>query len=250
MGTVKRNPARQELMGDQHTTVDAFLGGALRLRQPMHGHRAGVEPVLLAAYTPARAGESVLDAGTGTGAALLCLGWRVPGLALHGIELDPAMAALAQDNAALNRMQASVTVDNLLTLREGAYDHVLTNPPYHGPGTPAPDSGKALARQDAVGLDAWLHACLRRLKPAGTLTVVARADCLDAILSALQSRAGAMAVLPLYPRVGEPASLILVCAVKGRRTRLRLLPPLILHEENGDFTAAAQSVLRQGAALP
>src|SRR6478736_1511110 len=49
-------------------TEDAFLGGRLRLRQPRSGHRAGHDAMLLAAATPARSGDRVVDLGAGDGA--------------------------------------------------------------------------------------------------------------------------------------------------------------------------------------
>jgi tRNA1Val (adenine37-N6)-methyltransferase len=71
-------------------TRDGFLGGRLALLQPRDGYRAGTDPVLLAAFVPAREGESVLDLGCGAGTAALCLAARVPVLELHGLELQPA----------------------------------------------------------------------------------------------------------------------------------------------------------------
>ena len=52
-------------------TEDAFLGGKLRLRQPKSGHRAGHDAMLLAAATPARSGDRVVDLGPKLGVALL-----------------------------------------------------------------------------------------------------------------------------------------------------------------------------------
>ena len=80
---------------DPELTHDGFLGGRLHLWQPRRGYRAGVDPVLLAASVPAQAGQSVLDLGCGAGAAMLCLGVRVPGLDLNGLEVQPDYAALA-----------------------------------------------------------------------------------------------------------------------------------------------------------
>jgi hypothetical protein len=64
---------------EEELTTDAFLGGRLTVRQPRAGYRAGVDPVLLAAAVPARAGEAVLDLGAGPGWRSLCLGRRVRG---------------------------------------------------------------------------------------------------------------------------------------------------------------------------
>ena len=60
-------------------TEDAFLGGQLRLRQPRSGHRAGHDAMLLAAATPARSGDRVVDFGAGVGAAGLAVARRVAG---------------------------------------------------------------------------------------------------------------------------------------------------------------------------
>src|SRR5687767_9499901 len=88
------------------TTEDAFLAGRLHLRQPRKGHRAGHDAMLLAAATSARAGERVADLGAGVGAAGLALAVRVGGLDLVLVEIDPALAALAQDNAQRNNLEA------------------------------------------------------------------------------------------------------------------------------------------------
>ena len=57
-------------------------------------------------------------------------------------------------------------------------------------------------------------------------------------------------MLPLWPRRGNAARLVLLRGVKGGRGPFRLLPGLVLHEQDGGFTAEAQVILRDGAALP
>ena len=78
-------------------TVDGFLGGQLRLAQPKTGYRAGIDPVLLAAACPAQSGQEVLELGCGVGVASLCLGRRVPGLALNGVEILGEYAQIARE---------------------------------------------------------------------------------------------------------------------------------------------------------
>ena len=97
-----------ELSGE--FTEDAFLGGQLRLRQPKSGHRAGHDAMLLAAATPARSGDRVVDFGAGVGAAGLAVARRVAGIELVLVEIDQGLADLARGNAAANAIAAEVIV--------------------------------------------------------------------------------------------------------------------------------------------
>src|SRR6476619_5769484 len=99
-------------------TEDAFLGGKLRLRQPKSGHRAGHDAMLLAAATPARSGDRVVDLGAGVGAAGLALAKRVAGTGLVLVEIDPALAALARGNAASNGIAAETIVLDVTSAAE------------------------------------------------------------------------------------------------------------------------------------
>jgi tRNA1(Val) A37 N6-methylase TrmN6 len=250
-----------EVFADCGLTDDAFLGGRLRLWQPATGYRAAMDPVLLAAAVPARAGEAVLDLGCGAGAAALCLAARVPGLALAGLELQGDYAALARANAARNDLALQVTEGDVAAmpvgLRARVFDHVLTNPPYYGASGPAAtDAGRDLALREALPLGDWIAAGLRRLRPGGRITVIQSADRLADLLAALAPGAGSVAVLPVAPRDGRPARRVIVSARKGGRGALRLLAPLVLHAapahagDGEDFTDAARAVLRDAAALP
>jgi len=115
-------------------SVDAFLGGLVQLAQPLNGYRAGVDPVLLAASVPAKASDTVLELGCGGGVASLCLGRRVGGLSLTGVELQADYADLARENAARNGMAFDVHAADLNALpaqiKAQRFDHVLANPPY------------------------------------------------------------------------------------------------------------------------
>lgn len=241
------------------TRADGFLDGRLSLLQPLRGYRAGADAVMLAAACPAASGAALLELGCGAGVASLCLGWRVTGLRLTGLELQPAYADLARQNAARNGIAMTVVEGDLADpptiLRGQAFDHVIANPPYFLPGTTAPDAGRATARHEVTPLASWVDAGLRRLRPMGTLTLIQRADRLDAILTAMAGRAGAIAILPLAARPGRAAGRVIVSARKGARGPLRLLAPLILHERHAhladgeDLSGVARAVLRDGAPI-
>lgn len=235
-------------------TEGRLLGGRLRHDQPAIGHRTALEPVLLAAAIPARAGERVLEAGTGSGAALLCLAARVPGVSGVGIERDAAMAELARGNFAANGFAGlAVLCADLADARpDGTFDHAFANPPWHDPaGTASPTPGREQARRSAPGLlAAWANRLAAPLRHRGTVTLVVPASVLPGCLAAIKAAGcGTVCVFPLWPKAGREAKLLLVRGVKGGRGPCRLLPGLVLHRDSGGFTAAADAVLRDGAGL-
>ena len=91
--------------------------------------------------------------------------------------------------------------------------------------------------------------CVNMLRPKGSLLVVYRADRLDDLMAALHRKVGEIVILPLWPKAGRPAKRLLLRARKGVATRLALLPGLVLHEDDGRYTADAQAVLADVAAL-
>ena len=244
---------------EDQLTDDKFLCGRLRLWQPAQGYRAATDPVLLAAACPAEAGDRVLDLGCGAGAAALCLGARVPGVVLAGLEVQPEYADLARRNAERNGMVMEVVEGDLTAMPRALrrdFDHVIANPPYYpAGGTPSPVAARARALQVDTPLGDWVQAAARRLAPGGWLTLICGADGLPQVLAAMGSKLGSASVLPLQPREGRPALRILLRARKGGKGAFRLLAPFTLHQgpaHDGDresYTPGANAVLRKGADL-
>ncbi len=239
-------------------TEDALLGGAVRLRQPARGYRAAIDPVLLAAAVPAAAGEAVLDVGTGTGAAALCLARRVAGCHVDGFDTQREFVALAGVNVELNRLAERVRIYHgdlkrpPPRLAPASFSHVMANPPHLAAERTAssPDHGKAVARvEGAADLAAWVRFSLTMLRPGGTFTLIHRADRLDELLSLLRGRAGELVIFPLWPGRGRPAKRVILRGRRNIATPLTLAPGLVLHQADGAFTAEADAVLRGGEAL-
>jgi tRNA1(Val) A37 N6-methylase TrmN6 len=255
--SLEESPA-EESPAETAWSEDRLLDGRILLKQPRDGYRAAIDPVLLAAATPAAPGERILDVGAGVGAAALCLAFRVPGARVTGLELQPALAELGAINILDNHLEDRVTIltGDILSppdsLPAAGFDRLMTNPPFQKAGThtPPPGASRALAHgEGSADLEAWVAFCTRMLKPRGTLTLIHRADRLDDLIALLHGRFGAITLIPLWPRAGRPAKRILVTARRGARSPAILSAGLVLHEAGGSFTSAAQAVLRHGEAI-
>ena len=236
---------------------NALLGGRVRLRQPAKGYRAGMDAALLAATVAAKAGERAVEAGCGAGAVLMQIAARRPGVRLTGLERDPALAALARENAALNGAEAEILEGDVAAgfraLGLAPFDHAVSNPPFFDDprALRAPAAGKRGAWMADDGLGAWTRFLLKAVREGGTITVIHRADRLADLLAGLGATAGSFAVRPVHAFADEPAKRVLVRAVKTGKAPLRLLPALVLHDRGGGkHTAEAEAVLRGETALP
>jgi tRNA1(Val) A37 N6-methylase TrmN6 len=243
-------------------TEDAFLGGQLRLRQFKSGHRAGHDAMLLAAATPARSGDRVVDFGAGVGAAGLAVARRVSGIELVLVEIDAALAGLARGNAASNAIAADVVLldvtadaDSFAAARlpPDSVDVVLMNPPFNDPARhrASPDKARVSAHVATVAtLESWIHAGRRILKSGGVLTLIWRADGLAEVLAALDRGFGSLAILPVHGDAATPAIRVLIRAIKGGKAPIRLHAALLLNDESAMPNKQVQDILAGKGVLP
>jgi tRNA1(Val) A37 N6-methylase TrmN6 len=233
-------------------TRDGFLDNRIRVQQPRRGFRAGHDSVLLAAAVPARPGDSVLELGAGAGVASLCLAARVPECRILGVEQDPALVALANDNAKSNGLADRVVFvagDARSVTPHGApFDQIFFNPPFHPAGG---QKSQAEARDRAMrdsddAVSSWTRRAASLARPGGSITVILRADRQRELQGDFPARSE---VLSLLPRAGEPAKRVIVRLTPGMAAQT-LCAELVLHEDDGRPTRAAEAVLRNGAALP
>jgi len=230
--------------------TDTFLDGRVKVTQLDSGFRSGLDAVMLAAAVPARDGDSALELGAGSGAAGLCLEARVPGVVITGVERDAELAALAQQNAQVNKAQAHFISADIFALPpelKRDFDQVFANPPFHGEGQASPDTARAAALMDDGRLGDWLKLGLQRTVSGGYFTAILRADRLNEALAALPEKG--VAAFPLFSRAGESPKRVIVQARKGSKAPFALLPGLVLHQPDGSWTPEADAVLRRGGAL-
>jgi tRNA1Val (adenine37-N6)-methyltransferase len=141
--------------------IDTLLGGRVLHAQREGGHRSGIEPVLMAAAVPARPGQRVLEAGIGSGAGLLCLAARVPGVRGVGVEQDAELADLARINVAGNRFDGIdiVTGDIAGFVDDKPFDPGMPRAPPPRPTAPARPRGRRRTGCWPNGRWPWPNGC-------------------------------------------------------------------------------------------
>lgn len=237
---------------------DAFLGGKLHLYQPRKGYRAGIDAVLLSASIQAEKNAQVLELGCGVGTAILCLGARIPGLQLTGVEREEAFAELARRNGADTLDVVTADIDALpLTLRQRQFDHVLANPPYYDrtASIRSDDPAREAAHGAETPLATWVKIAAKRLAPKGQAHFIHRIAALPDMLRALPPSLGSVEVLPLAARKNRAPDRFILRARKNGRADFILHPALILHEGDSHghggnvYVPQVAAVLRDGAPL-
>jgi len=245
-------------------TDDGFLGDRVQVLQPEKGYRAGIDAVMLAAAVPTEPGDHVLDLGAGVGVASLCLASRCLDVKVTGLEIQSALVETAFENIKRNDLElrariiegsisekAAILADK--DVAYGSFDHVMTNPPFYEQEKiwDSPNDSKATAHAlEGVSLEEWLRVTCAMAKPKGTVTIIHRADALPDLLKGVEGKLGNLIAFPLWPGAGKEASRVLLQGVKGSRAPFRLASGLLLHGDDSGFTAEADAILRNGAALP
>lgn len=245
-------------MIDLCTTDDEFLGGRIKLVQPIDGYRAGIDPIFLAASIKPKENENILDVGCGVGAAAIALATRCSNVKVIGIEIQHDLVELALYNVNRNHLNHCIEIvkgDVLAPpdqLASGSFDHIMTNPPYYQEknSKASPHPGKAQANTEmAVSLRQWINFCWIMLKPKGTFTMIHRAERLGEILALLENKIGELIIYPLWPNPDKGAKRIIIQGRKNVKGDIRLASGMILHGGGNKYTSEGEAILRHAEPL-
>ena len=220
-------------------------GGPLFL-QAAH-FRLGTDCVLLADFVNTAGARRGIDLGCASGAALLLLLARAPGLRMTGLEIVPEAAETARENLRLNAFEQRgeiVTGDiraHRALFRAGSFDLVVCNPPYfpQNSGFFSPDPQRAAARGELACTLPELCAAAKYLLPTGGRAFfVHRPERLSELLVCLTA-AGLepKRLRPVCRELSAAPSLVLVEGRRGGRPGLTVEAPLPLHNPDGSESA-------------
>jgi len=122
----------------------------------------------------------------------------------------------------------------------GPVDLVVCNPPYRRPGSGRinPNNQRAVARHElTANLQDVIGSARRILKTAGRFVTIYTAErTADIVCQMRTDRIEPKSIRTIHSAPRSEAKLILIEGIKGGNPGLKIGPPLIIYNENGEYT--------------
>lgn len=206
----------------------------------------GMDAVLLSGFAKIKPGEQVLDLGTGTGIIPILLEAKTQAKHLTALEIQEESADMARRSVALNGLTEKIEVvtgdikEASGIFGKAVFDVVTSNPPYMNDnhGLKNPDLPKAIARHEVLcSLEDVVREASLVLKPGGRFYMVHRPFRLAEIFAELQKyKLEPKAMRLVHPFADKEPNMVLIEAVKGGKSMIKIAPPLIVYKEPGVYT--------------
>ena len=233
--------------------IDDLQVSGYRIIQHEKRFRFGTDAVLLQNFAALSKNAHAVDLGTGTGILPILICARMPGVTFEAVEIQAPCAEMAARSMQLNRLEERVKVHTMdlkdaPALLGNRFDAVLCNPPYGKRGGVLlnPNDELAIARHEIkTDLAGVIEAGAALLKNGGKFYLIHQADRLPEIAWRMHEKQLPLKRVRLVqPSVGKRAHLVLIEAVKQAGEGCIMLPPLVLHDENGQPTEELERIYR------
>jgi tRNA1Val (adenine37-N6)-methyltransferase len=240
-------------------TLDAILGGRLRIVQPLAGYRFSIDSILLGSFAQPHRRDRVLELGAGCGViAAIIAALRQP-REVVAIEMQAELAECARRNLALNGLdrataiRADLRTSKIAGARPGSFDYVVANPPWRASrsGRESPNASRRIARgAGGASLREFVAAAARYTTNVGKVAMIFTASrSAELLVELCASSLEPKRIRFVHPDVDSPASAIMVEARKGGGVDAIIDAPLILWEKPGVYSAEARAILIPGDGL-
>ena len=207
----------------------------------------GMDAVLLSDFAKdIKQNSKIIDFGTGTGILPILLSGKTENTKIYGIEIQEKMAEMATRSVKLNKLENKIKIinediKNLKNIfKKNTFDVVITNPPYkiNNTGLKNENEGKLISRHEVkCNLEDIIISAKDMLKDKGVFYMVHRPERIVDICELLRKyKIEPKIIRFVYPKKEKEANLVLIKAVKNARKFLKIEKPLIIYEENGNYT--------------
>ena len=230
----------------ENERIDDLQRNGYRIIQKTDGFCFGMDAVLLSGFAVVKAGEKVLDLGTGTGIIPILLEAKTEGEHFSALEIQEEVADMARRSVLLNGLEHKISIVNgdikeATRIFGGAsFDVVTSNPPYMTDthGLKNPHLPKAIARHEVMcTLDDVCREAAKVLKPGGRFYMVHRPHRLAEIVRTLSKyRLEPKRLKMVHPFSDKEANMVLIESVRGGGIFMKVEPPVIVYEKPGVYT--------------
>lgn len=238
------NPENIECREDER--IDDLQRNGYRIIQKKNGFCFGMDAVLLSGFARVKEGETAVDLGTGTGIIPILLEAKTEGKHFTGLEIQEEVAEMAARSAALNGLEERVTIirgdikEASQIFGKASFDVVTSNPPYMNDqhGLKNPQEMKAISRHEVLcTLDDVCREAAALLKPGGRFYMVHRPHRLAEIISTLKEyKLEPKRMKLVHPFIDKDANMVLIEAVRGGKSMIKVEAPIIVYREYGIYT--------------
>lgn len=221
--------------------------------QPARGYRFSVEAILLGNFAQTRPRDRVLELGAGCGVISIMIAAQQRPREVVAIEIQPELAEMIARNANLNGLSSIRARCGDLCARKipgvelASFDLVVANPPYRAAasGRESPDHGRRIARgESSARLEDFVAAAKRYVRTRGRVAFVMAARRTAELVSTMRSRAlEPKRMRFVHPRIGMPASVVMIEARAGGGIEAAIEPPLIMYDRPGIYSEEARGIL-------
>jgi ribosomal protein L11 methyltransferase (prmA) len=226
--------------------LDDLERSGLKIIQNANKFCFGMDAVLLTGFVKIRNGEKTLDLGTGTGIIPILLSAKTKGLHFTGLEIQEDMADMASRSVKYNKLEEKIQIINgdikeyKSLFSSSSFDVVTSNPPYMNDlhGIKNTESSLAIARHEiSCSLEDVIKAAAYVLKANGKFFMVHRPHRLIDIISTLRKhKLEPKRMCFVHPFLDKDANMVMIEALKGGGSFLKLEPPIVVYESQGVYT--------------
>lgn len=219
----------------------------LKIIQNKNNFCFGMDSVLLSDFAKNIKKDSmILDLGTGTGIISILLSAKTNLKKIYGIEIQNDVANMAKRSVKLNELEDKIEIlnediKNIEKLfNKNSIDAIVTNPPYKevNRGIINESNNKVISRHEVkANLEDFIKISFDLLKDYGEFYMVNRPERIADIIECLRKyKIEPKNIRFVYPKINKDPNLVLIKAVKNSKKFLKVEKPLIIYNENNEYT--------------